>query len=195
MRHLLAGLLATSIFVSTAVPATVPRKATEFGFELPGGKQVLLSQYRGKAVVLAFFSTTCPHCQNTSMTLQRFQNEFGAQGLQVLGVCFNDMAKLLTPEFVQKFHLTYPVGYSLPQPVLDYVQHPPAQIPYVPMIMFIDKQGTIRAQFGGDAEFFKNEEANMRKNIMNILGAGGAPAVAKPAPATAAKPAVTKKAS
>ena len=49
MRHLVAGLLAMVFFVSTAVPATVPRKAVEFGFELPGGKQVLLSQYRGKA--------------------------------------------------------------------------------------------------------------------------------------------------
>lgn len=194
MRHLLAGLLATTVFVSSAVPATVPRKAPEFGFELPGGKQVLLSQYKGKAVVLAFYSTTCPHCQNTAMTLQRFQNEFGPQGLQVLGVCFNDMAKMLTPEFIQKYRLTYPVGYSLPQPVLDYMQHPMTQIPYVPMIMFIDKQGMIRAQFGGDADFFKNEEPNMRKQINVILGKPGAATAAPAAPATAAKPA-TKKAS
>ena len=192
MRHLVAGLLAMVFFVSTAVPATVPRKAVEFGFELPGGKQVLLSQYRGKAVVLAFFSTTCPHCQNTSMTLQRLQNEFGPQGLQVLGVCFNDMAKLLTPEFVQKYRLTYPVGYSLPQPVLDYMQHPMTQVPYVPMIMFIDKQGMIRAQFGGDADFFKNEEVNMRKNILTILGKPGAAAAPASAPAAVAKPAGKK---
>lgn len=170
MRHVLAGLLATALFVSSAFSATIPRKAGEFGFELPNGKQVLISQYRGKAVVLAFFSTTCPHCQNTSRTLQRFQTEYGAKGLQVLGVCFNDMAKLLTPEFVQKFGLTYPVGFSLPQPVLDYVQHPMTQVPYVPMIVFIDKTGMIRAQFGGADDFFKNEEVNMRKNILNILG-------------------------
>jgi hypothetical protein len=103
------------------------------------------------------------------------------------------MAKMLTPEFIQKYRLTYPVGYSLPQPVLDYMQHPMTQIPYVPMIMFIDKQGTIRAQFGGDADFFKNEEPNMRKQINVILGKPGA-AAAPAAPAAAAKPA-TKKAS
>ncbi len=38
--------------------AEVPRKAPELDINLPNGKHLLLSQFRGKVVVLTFISTT-----------------------------------------------------------------------------------------------------------------------------------------
>jgi hypothetical protein len=41
-----------------AFGATVPRPAGEFEYLVPGGKPQLLSQYKGKIVVLEFLFTT-----------------------------------------------------------------------------------------------------------------------------------------
>jgi len=194
-RRTLLGKVALGTVADSAalVAATVPRPAGEFGFELVGGKQALISQFRGKAVMLAFFSTTCPHCQDTSRMMQRLHTEYAPKGFQAVGVCFNDMAKMLTAEFIQRGGLTYTVGYSLPDPVLTYIQHPMGEIPYVPMVLFIDKKGTVVGQFtaGKDKDFFEgaNQEKRSRAMIEKMLGT----TAAKPAAPT--KTAGAKKAS
>ena len=126
----------------------------------------------------------------------RLHNEYGPKGFQAVGVCFNDMANMLTAEFIQRGGLTYPVGYSLPDPALQYIQHPMGEIPYVPMIMFIDRKGTVVGQFtaGKDKEFFEgaNQETRSRALIEKMLGGASA---GKPAATAPKKVAGAKKAS
>lgn len=188
--------IATLLMMGSLMGATLPRKAGEFGFELPNGRQALLSQYKGKAILLSFFSTTCPHCQSASRYIEKLSKEYGPQGFQAIGVCFDPMAKMLVPEFIQKQGLTFPVGSALNDQVLAYVQHPAGMIPYVPMFVLIDKQGMIRAQFqpGINDDFFKNQDANMRTEIEKLLkGTSGTTTKAAPAKSTSVvnKPAVT----
>ena len=191
-RRTMLAAMAGGAFLAAA---PIPRPAGEFGFEVPSGKQVLLTAHRGKAVMMAFFSTTCPHCQDTARMMQRLQNEYGPRGFQALGVCFNEMAKMLTPEFIQHQGLSFPVGYALSDQVLTYLQHPAGEIPYVPMLVFIDKQGVIQGQFtaGADKDFFKDgatQEARSRAMIEKLLGGRATKPMAAPA-----KKAATKKAS
>jgi|SRR5271166_4954502 len=52
-------ILATLALLIGMLPAAeIPRKATEFPIQLPNGKQVLVSQYRGKVLCLVFILTT-----------------------------------------------------------------------------------------------------------------------------------------
>lgn len=191
MRIAIAGLL----MMSSLMGATLPRKMGEFGFELPNGRQALLSQYKGKAILLSFFSSTCPHCQTASKFIEKLSKELGPQGFQPIGVCFDPMAKMLVPEFISKQGLTYPVGAALNDQVLAYVQHPPGMIPYVPMFLLIDRQGMIRAQFqpGINDDFFKNLDANLRVEVEKIVKGTAAPAKATPVKSTVmkTKPTVT----
>lgn len=53
----IAGLV-FGLAAASAWAAEIPRKASELDIRLPGGKQLLLSQYKGKVVALAFISTT-----------------------------------------------------------------------------------------------------------------------------------------
>lgn len=63
---------------------------------------------------------------------------------------------------------------------------------YVPQMVFIDKKGVIRGQYGGTDPFLgQNHEANMRGMIEKLLAEGGGSTPAK-APA---KPKSTKKSS
>src|SRR5689334_17302937 len=63
-RSAAAALAFVALSASSVLRAgTLPRPASEFTIHLPGGRQVLLSQYKGKTVALIFILTYCPHCQ------------------------------------------------------------------------------------------------------------------------------------
>jgi peroxiredoxin len=157
------------LFAAAAIAAEVPRPAPEFAIHLIDGKQILLSQFRGKVVALEFLQTTCPHCQNCSVLLNRLYKEYGPRGFQPLGVAFNEMATLLVPDYIRQFQLTFPVGVAARDQVIDFLQYPPARIMYVPQLVFIDRKGIIRAYYPGNDKFFENEEPNMRAEIEALL--------------------------
>jgi peroxiredoxin len=149
--------------------ATVPRKAPEFVFKLTNGSQQLLSQYHGKTIVLAFMYTTCPHCQHTAQVLTKVQTEYAARGVQVLGACFDDGAAARTQQFNQQLGLNFPVGISNSGSVLEFVQHPATEPYFVPILVFIDKNGMIRSQYIGDENFLNQQETNIRAEIDKML--------------------------
>ncbi|MGA2131311.1 MAG: TlpA disulfide reductase family protein [Bryobacteraceae bacterium] len=169
-RHALLpfSLLLTGLAASAQ---QVPRPAGEFAITLPDGQQTLLSKYGGKVVVLAFISTTCPHCQKTTQFLSTIQTEYGSRGVQVLAAAFNPEAASLVPGFIAQFHPNFPVGSADRDAVLEYEQASLAKPNYVPVLIFIDRSRVIRAQpehTGGD-DFYKDQEKNIRAEIESLL--------------------------
>src|SRR6202049_1575442 len=102
MRGLARAVLLLCLLAIAVSAATVPRPAPEFVVRGPGG-EVLLSQYRGKVVLLAFIFTTCPHCQHTVGIMSEVQKEYAARGFQALGAAFNEMAPQLVSAFITQF--------------------------------------------------------------------------------------------
>jgi hypothetical protein len=103
------------------------------------------------------------------------QKEYGPKGFQALGAGFNDGAMQLVPSFVKQYGLTFPVGATDRLSVYQYLQQSMMAPGYVPLIVFIDKAGMIRAQYSGDHAFFQNEEKSMREMIEKLLKEGAAP--------------------
>jgi len=171
--------MALWLLATTLPAADVPRPAPAASFRTPTGATVNLADYKGKVVALEFLITTCPACQRCSGLLQKMQTEFGSRGFQAIGVATNDMAHMLVPDYVKQLGLSYPVAYAPREKAHEFLQIPLMLIMYVPQLVFIDRQGTIRAQFGGRDNFFENEEVNMRKQIESLLGGGARPASKK----------------
>ena len=185
MRSFVIGLL---VAATCAIGAEIPRPSPELAIQMPNGQQELLSKHKGKVVVVEFLLTTCPHCQNSSKILSRLKDEFGAKGFQPLGVAINPEADV--NDFVAKFNVNFPVGKGTRETAYGFLQHSiMAPSFYVPQMVFIDRQGIIRAQYGGGDPFFAaNEEANIRGMVEKLLAEANTPAK-KPA----AKPAAAKK--
>src|SRR5262249_3459764 len=133
-----------------------------------------------KVIVLALISTSCPHCQHTTQILSGLQREFGERGLQVLGAAFNDMSKMLVPDFIKQFQPAFPVGWVNRADVLTYLDHSPAMQLYVPSLVFIDRKGMIRFQYLGDDPFHQNQEKNLRETIEALLKEPASKASAAP---------------
>jgi peroxiredoxin len=176
-------LAGASLALGAARAADLPRPSPEFAVNLLGGKQVTLGEYRGKAVALIFILTYCPHCQKTIEMLSKLQAEYGPRGFQALGSAIEDMATLALPDFLKRYNPPFPVGYNDRPPVIEYMQHPPMLKLMMPQLVFIDKGGTIRAQFAGDDnKFFGDaQEKNIRAQIEKLLKNGAAPAAPKKA--------------
>jgi peroxiredoxin len=185
---------ATSLFsgllFATGAPKkdAVPRKASEFVFNMIDGPQKLLSGYRGKNIVLALMYTTCPHCQHTSELLTKIQGEYTGKNVQVLGAVFDNGAAGRLQQFKAQFAQNYPLGYSNQDSVLQFLGLPPTEPYFVPILVFIDRTGTIRSQYIGDEAFLSHQEVNIRAEIDKMLGTASAgvtrakAAAAKPAP-------------
>jgi thiol-disulfide isomerase/thioredoxin len=172
--RLVSSLLALLLAAASALSAQqVPRKAGEFVIGMPGGKQLLLSGYRGKVVVLAAILTTCPHCQHTVQLLGALQNELGPRGLQVLACAVQEAPELAVPLFVKTYNPPFPVGFNADaNAVLGFYQYDRNHLPHMPILAFIDRQGTIRAQHEGAEETFfgdPQQAQNLRTQIAALL--------------------------
>jgi peroxiredoxin len=169
MRRLLVGLASVSFIATMLFAAQIPRPAPELTFSLPGGKQMNLSSFKGKVVALEFLLTTCPHCKKCSSSMQRVYEKLGNRGFQPVGVAINDRALDLVPGFINELQLTFPVGASAHNKAVDFLQHPVMLTLMMPQLVIIDKKGSIRAQYAGTDDFFKNEDENLEKVVEPLL--------------------------
>jgi thiol-disulfide isomerase/thioredoxin len=168
-RRVLIGWIVAAMVCLPVSGAKLPRPAGDFSFELPGGEMVNLSKYKGKVIALEFLLTTCPHCQRTSKVMQQLYSEYGPKGFQSVGVAFNDANLEMVKAYAVQSGATYPVGLGDRDKVVDFLQHPIMLTLWTPILVMIDKSGNIRGQYQGTDQFFKNEEANMRKTIEELL--------------------------
>src|ERR1039458_6777687 len=90
--RVITALTLLAMAAAPARAAVLPRPSPDFAINLGQGKQVHISQYKGKTVVVAFILTYCSHCQKAIGVLSKVQREYGARGLQVLASATEDMA-------------------------------------------------------------------------------------------------------
>jgi thiol-disulfide isomerase/thioredoxin len=168
-RFLPRTLIALILLLVPLVAFAVPRQSPEYAVKLTSGRQLLLSSYRGRVVVLMFVATDCPHCQAAARLMEGIQNEYRPRGLQTLAVAFNDMAMMLVPGFIKQTGASFPVGYDARESVFSYLQLPLTFRMFVPAMVFVDRQGMIRGQYLGDDKFFENTEKNIRGMLETLL--------------------------
>jgi peroxiredoxin len=161
----------------SAAAAEIPRPAPDLAINLARNKQIRLSQYRGKTVVLAFILTYCSHCQAVLRGLIKDQEELGPKGLQVVATAIEDVAAAAVPGFVRQFAPDFPVGYNTSDEAVKFLQHPPMMGFFMPALVFIDKNGVIRAQYEGKDDLLKEsvQEKNVRDKILEMVSPPAAP--------------------
>ena len=158
-----AALALLTMALPFARAAELPRPSPDFAINLGQGKQVRISQYKGKTVVVAFILTYCSHCQKAIGALSKVQRDYGPRGLQVIASATEDMAAAALPGFLRQFDPPFPVGVNTTAEFIAYMQHPVMLQLYMPGLVFIDKNGMIVAQYEGRDAFL--EETSVEKNI------------------------------
>jgi peroxiredoxin len=75
------------------------------------GKDVQLSHYRGKMIVLEFWATWCPPCKATIPELIAVQTKYAGRGVVVLGVSIDEGGEIQSrlSVFSKDHKINYPV--------------------------------------------------------------------------------------
>ncbi len=113
-------------------------QAPDFTVELLDGRSTTLSSLHGEVVMLIFFSTECPDCQNQFAEIQRMVAE-KEPSFKVLAISRGE-SEDATYKFSQKYGITFDVGIDPSRAIYDsYASR------YVPRNFLIGPTGRVEA--------------------------------------------------
>ncbi len=98
----------SSATLATGVGTRRGQQAPDFELvDLKTGNKVRLADFRGKAVLLNFWATWCPPCKVEIPSFVDLQNQYGPQGLQVIGVAMDDAGRDTIETFARNMGINY----------------------------------------------------------------------------------------
>ncbi len=135
--------------------------APDFELKSLDGKQVRLSDFRGKAVLLNFWATWCAPCKIEMPWFVDLQKQYASQGLQVIGVAMDDSGEEAIAKFAKEMAVNYPVLIGK-----ESVGDAYGGVEFLPTTFFIDRQGKVV-----DRVFGLVGHSDMEDNVKKALGA------------------------
>ena len=165
------AILAIAMASCALAVMPVPRPSKEFTFVDPSGRQTLLSSFKGKVVVIQFLSTTCPHCQALSKTLNKMSGDMGP-GVQFIGVAFNEATAAMATDYAKQQAVRIPIDYAPHETVIGFLGYSIMERLTVPQVVIIDKKGMIRAQSDPLGTEELSSETYLRKFVGDLMKEG-----------------------
>jgi len=154
----MSWIVAAALFLFAGIlPCRAQQKlsgsiAPDFALTALDGKEISLRGNTGKVILLDFWATWCAPCQTEVPRFISFQNEFGKQGFQVIGISMDD-----TPEPVRKFYtkfkMNYPVAMGTEKVLNSY-----GGVLGLPLTYLIGRDGRIVQQYDGNANLDRMED-------------------------------------
>lgn len=104
------------------------------------GREVRLSDYRGKPVILCFWTTWCPYCRKEIQKLNKISSELDSSGIELLAINVSERESK-----VARFLKSNPVNFPV---LLD--KDGDCALSYgvigIPSYLLIDRQGRVRLE-------------------------------------------------
>lgn len=133
-------MITTLIFLLLPVAAVAQRpKAPVLQLKDIKGKQLRLSDYRGKVVLINFWATWCPPCRMEVPDLVRLQRDYRSVGLRVIGVTYPPQTQAEVRQFARKAKINYPVALGTNKTKLLFTLSET-----LPMTIVIGRDGSIQ---------------------------------------------------
>ena len=164
----LVGLLAWGLSNRSSITGLsgitrVDQPAPDFRLALLGDGEIILSEQRGKVVVINFWASTCPPCRTEARDLEAASQAYQDKDVLFVGANIQD-----TPEpakrFLDEFGVTYPNGLDVGGRIsIDY------GVVGIPVTFVVDGDGTVARRWVGEIDI------DTLKTWIDELLAGAAP--------------------
>lgn len=129
-------------------------EAPRFSGWTAAGEEVTVTEYEGKVILLQFWATWCGPCVAKMPSIVALQEEFGPEGLQVIGVSADRSREELL-EFEANNSLNFPTIFDGAEPILRGYG-----VQSLPTSFVIDQNGkALNVGFGG----------NLRQTVAQLL--------------------------
>ncbi|HEY9188239.1 MAG TPA: TlpA disulfide reductase family protein [Ignavibacteria bacterium] len=132
-------------------------KAPDFTLEDLNGKNVKLSDFKGKVVIINFWATWCPPCKAEIPDFIELYKTYQKKGLVILGIALDNKEKVV--KFVKDNGINYPILMGNQE-----VSNLYGGISGIPTSFVVDRKGIIKNVFVGlrSKEVF---EQNIKDNL------------------------------
>jgi peroxiredoxin len=156
-----AGLLLVLAVVVTACTGpgsavasgiTEGSRARDFTLESLAGGKASLRDYQGSVVLLNFWATWCPPCQDEIPDFEAAYQAHKDEGFVILGVNVEESRTAVEP-FVQGLQMSYPILLDESGKVMQEYR-----ARGLPMSLLIDRDGVIRVRHVGYLPAYKLDE-------------------------------------
>ena len=121
-----------------------------------------LGQFRGQVVVLNLWATWCIPCRDEMPELEEMHARYPSDEFTVVGISIDEGDVALVEGFLSEFGITYPNflgdGAALTEALDLY--------PGVPHTLLIDREGLIRAYWGGRFHPFEPETEALVERVL-----------------------------
>ncbi len=170
MKNLISVLALAASLMAAAPPARppqVPRPVGKMVFNSTKGP-ISMEKYRGKVTVVMFFSSACSHCGDTAQILEKVLVE-RKYDFAVIGVTVEDPAMPALGEFAKRNKLSFPMGWVGKDEFFRYTDISPDVRPFIPVLLFIDKDFQVNRQYSHDHKFFTTGEQINATGVVDML--------------------------
>ena len=137
--------------------------APEFTLVDLTGKKVSLKDYKGKPVMVNFWATWCGPCKLEMPWLEQFHQQYGPQGLVILGIASDEAPKSLVESTAKKLGVTYPILLTD-----EKIEKPYGGVESLPESFYVGRDGKVLIETAGMSEGQGGKdmiEANLKKII------------------------------
>lgn len=138
--------------------------APDFTLRDTNGRDVRLSDFRGKTViVLDFWATWCVPCEAALPHMEALHKKYADKGLTVLGIAMDDSQTVAqVPSFAQRYSLSFPVLLDEESKVVQ-LYNPKRTAPYQ---VLIGKDGRIAKERQG---YNAGDEKFVEADVLSLL--------------------------
>lgn len=168
-RKRLSLLLCIISAAAILISCTKKEPSSEIGQPAPDfvltditGKNVRLSDMKGRVVMIEFWATWCPPCKESAPVLNELYKKYKDKGFTLLGVSIDkgEDIKAAVSSFAGKLSISYPVLLDTDNVGQTY------NISNIPSSFMIDKKGVIAYKHLG---YFQGIEIMLSKEVETLL--------------------------
>jgi thiol-disulfide isomerase/thioredoxin len=165
MRLFAPLLLAGWLLIAGCASRETPAPKTASNAPIPLAADFKVENYRGKVLLLNFWTTWCPPCRGELPDLVRLHQDFDATKVAVVGISIDDRG---TPEQIQtklrqalaNYQIDYPVFFDSKMELYQTF----GSFPAIPTTFLIDAQGQVREVYEGARSY-----ADFARDIQSLL--------------------------
>jgi len=169
IRSILAAAAAGFLALAPSPAQAAGEQAPDFTLRDIYNKEVSLSDYKGKVVLVNFWATWCGPCKVEMPHLDKMDAEFEARGFEVLSISTDDArAASMVKPFIKKNGYQFTVLLDKTTSVVS-KYNPGKTLPYTAIL---DREGRIAHVHMG---YNAGDEEKMRDEIVALLGPVTAP--------------------
>lgn len=153
--------LSLSLWASPLFGLDEKTPAPDFTLKDINGKDISLSSFKGKVVLINFWGTFCIPCRKEMPSIETLYNTYKDKGFLVIAVSEDKDLKDVK-DFVTKYGLTFTIVMDQDKKVAKQYK-----IFAMPTSFLIDKRGMISKKFFGDKDWADKESKKMVEKLLS----------------------------